>query len=333
MKIGYNGLFIPGPTNIPNQIRQAMSVPLEDIRAPDFADLTLPLFADLKKIFKTKNGQIFIFPSSGTGGWEAALQNTLSPGDKILSSSFGRFSVLWCRMCKDLGFDNTVIDVEWGRGVPIHEYERVLKNDKDKQIKAVLVCHNETTTGVKSDIGEVRRLLDQLDHPAMLYVDGISSIGSIEFDMDADGIDLAIAGSQKGFMMPTGLSIIAVSKKALEAIKTAKSSCSYFCFNDMINANKTGYFPYTPATTLLRGLRAAVDLLLEEGLENVFKRHHKLASGVRAAVKAWGMELCAQKPKWYSDTVSTIVMPQQYDANKVISNAYYRYHLSLGLGL
>ena len=326
-------LFIPGPTNIPERLRRATNIAMEDQRAPDFPKFSLPLFRDLKKIFKTETGQVFIFPASGTGGWESAITNTLSPGDKILASRFGQFSHLWVDLCRRHGMDVDCIDVDWGEGVPVETYAQRLEADKTHQIKAVLVCQNETATGVTSDVAAVRRVLDSLDHPAMLYVDGVSSIASIDFRMDEWGVDLAVSGSQKGFMLPTGLAILGVSQKALEARKSASCPRAFLDFEDMIRTNKDGYFPYTPAMTLVRGLRESVDMLLEEGLENVFARHHRLAEGVRRAVAAWGLTLCAKEAKWHSDTVSAICVPDGYDATQVISNAYENYQLSLGAGL
>ena len=330
---GFRGLAIPGPTNMPFQIRQAMDVPLEDHRAPDFPDFTLPLLNDLKKIFKTQTGQVLIFPGTGTGGWESAISNTLSPNVKVLASVFGQFSHLWVDLCQKFGLDVDVVDTEWGKGVPLDKYEQRLSADTNHQIKAVLVCQNETATGVTSDVAGVRQILDALDHPALLFVDGVSSIGSIDFRMEEWGVDVAVSGSQKGFMMPTGLSIVGVSKKAIEATLTSTLPKCFFDYRDMIKANVDGYFPYTPATTLLRGLRASIDLLLEEGLSNVFSRHNHLAVGVRKAVSAWGLENCAQGPEWYSDTVTAIVVPQEFDANDVIKAGYHKYGLSLGAGL
>jgi alanine-glyoxylate transaminase/serine-glyoxylate transaminase/serine-pyruvate transaminase len=330
---GQNALFIPGPTNIPERLRRAVDVAMEDQRAPDFPAFTLPLFEDLKQVFKTRTGQVFLFPASGTGGWEAAITNTLSPGDKVLASRFGQFSHLWIDLCQRHDLDVEAVDVEWGKGVPLEDYARILADDKTHAIKAVLACHNETATGVTSDIGGVRKILDDLGHPALLFVDGVSSIASIDFRMDEWGVDVAVSGSQKGFMLPTGLAIVAASQKALEARKSAKFHRCFFDFEDMIKTNKDGYFPYTPAMTLIRGLRASVDMLLEEGLENVFARHHRLAEGVRKAVAAWDLSLCATEPKWYSDTVSAICVPDGFDGNQVAKLAYQRYNLSLGLGL
>ena len=330
---GFKGLAVPGPSNMPFRIRQAMDVALEDHRAPDFPQFTQSLFGDLKKVFRTKSGQVFLFPSTGTGGWESAVANTLSPGDKVLASVFGQFSLLWVDLCQRFGLEVDVIDVEWGKGVPLEGYLQHLVADKEHKIKAVLVTHNETATGVTSDVAGVRKILNELNHPAMLFVDGVSSIASIDFRMDEWGVDVAVAGSQKGFMLPTGLAVVCVSQKALMAGERAKLPRCFFDYRDMIKANAQGYFPYTPAATLLRGLRAAVDMLLEEGLENVFSRHNRLASGVRAAVEAWGLRICAQGPEWFSDTVTTVFVPEGFDANDVIKTAYFRYDLSLGTGL
>jgi len=330
---GQTPIFIPGPTNIPHRIRQALDCPMEDQRAPDMPEFTLPLFRDVKKIFKSEKGQVFLFPSSGTGGWEASITNTLSPGDKVLASDFGQFSHLWIDLCQRHGLDVVAVDVEWGEGTPVEVYARHLEADKDHAIKAVLVCHNETATGVTSDVAAVRRVLDDLDHPALLFVDGISSIASIDFRMDEWGVDIAVSGSQKGFMLPGGLAIVCVSEKALAAAESATCPRCYFDFADMIRTNKDGFFPYTPPLHLFRGLRASVDMLLEEGLENVFARHHRLAEGVRQAVGGWGLSLCAKEAKWYSDTVSAVVVPEGFNANEVAKLAYLRYGLSLGLGL
>jgi alanine-glyoxylate transaminase/serine-glyoxylate transaminase/serine-pyruvate transaminase len=330
---GRNALFIPGPTNMPDAVRLAMDIPLEDQRAPDFPAFTLGLFQDLKKIFKTRAGQVFLFPASGTGGWEAAITNTLSPGDHVLAARIGQFSHLWIDLCQRHGLNTEVVDVEWGEGTPVERYAERLAADKAHEIKAVLVCHNETATGVTSDVAAIRKAMDAVGHPALLYVDGVSSVACIDFRMDEWGVDLAVSGSQKGFMLPTGLAIVAASPKALAAAKTARCARCFFDFADMIRTNKDGYFPYTPATTLLRGLRASIDLLLAEGLDTVFARHHRLAEGVRQAVSAWGLTLCARQPRWYSDTVSAIRVPEGRDGNEVVKQAYQRYNLSLGVGL
>ncbi len=331
--IGYKTLAVPGPTNMPFEIRQAMDVALEDHRAPDLPEFTLPLFQDLKKVFKTETGHIFVFPGSGTGGWESAISNTLNAGDKVLTASFGQFSSLWVKMCKTYGLDVVNCDVTWGEGVPLEDYRAILETDKNQLIKAVLVCHNETATGVTSDVQAVRRILDDLGHPALLFVDGVSSVGSLDFRMDEWKVDVIVSGSQKGFMLPTGLAIVGVSQKAMDAGKSASTPRDYFCYANMLQMNEQGYFPYTPPMTLLRGLRASIDMLTAEGLENVYKRHNRLASGVRAAVTAWGLENCAVDRKWYSDTVTAIRVPKSIDANNVIKTAYHSYGVSLGAGL
>jgi alanine-glyoxylate transaminase/serine-glyoxylate transaminase/serine-pyruvate transaminase len=331
--IGFKTLAVPGPTNMPFEVRRAMEVPLEDHRAPDFPEFTLPLLADLKTIFRTTSGRVFVFPGSGTGGWEAAISNTLSTGDRLLTSSFGQFSSLWVAMCREFGLDVVNCDVTWGEGVPLDQYHAALEADTAHQIKAVLVCHNETATGVTSDVGAVRRILDDLGHPALLFVDGVSSVGSLDFRMDEWGVDVAVSGSQKGFMMPTGLAIVGVSQKALDACAGSNLPSSYFNFHDMLKMNEQGYFPYTPAATLLRGLRASIDMLTDEGLSNVVARHHRLANGVRAAIDAWGLRNCAVAPKWHSDTVTAILVPDGHNANDVIQAAYHNYGVSLGGGL
>jgi len=333
MKTGFAHLFIPGPTNIPEDVRQAMNVPMQDMRAPDFGDLTKPLFAGLKRVFKTETGRIFMYPSSGTGAWEAAITNTLNPGDKVLMSRFGQFSHLWVDMAERLGLDVHVIDCEWGTGVPLDAYARVLEADRTHAIKAVFATQNETATGVTSDVAAVRRVLDAAGHPAMLFVDGVSSIGSIDFRMDEWGVDLAVAGSQKGFMLPAGLSMLGVSQRALEASKTATMKRCYFDFVDMMKVNDDGYFPYTPPTQLFHGLKASLARIEREGLENVFARHYRLAEGVRRAVDAWGLRLCAKGPEWQSDTVSAIMVPEGIDARNVISAGYAKYSISFGTGL
>ncbi len=330
---GRNFLFVPGPTNIPERIRRAMDVPLEDHRAGDFPAFVLPLLEDLKKIFQTRDGHVFIFAASGTGGWEAAITNTLSPGDKVLQARFGQFSHLWAELCRRLGMQVELVETPWGEGVPLDRYAEILAADSAHAIKMVLVTHNETATGVTSDLAGVRRVLDDLGHPALLAVDGVSAIGSIDFRMDEWGVDLAVSGSQKGLMLPTGLGLVGASRKALDATQRARCPRSYFDFGDMLRMNADGWFPYTPAVTLLHGLRASIDMLLEEGLPQVFARHARYAEAVRKAVAAWALELCARDPKWYSNTVSAVVVPQGIDAGAVVGNAYRRYNLSLGGGL
>lgn len=330
---GRNFLFVPGPTNVPDRVLRAMHRAMEDHRSSDFPALATPVLENLKKIFKSTSGQAFVFPSSGTGAWEAALSNTLSPGDKVLASRFGMFSHLWIDMAQRIGLQVEVIDAEWGQGAPIERYQEALAADKGHAIKAVLFTHNETATGVTSDVAPIRRALNETRHPALLMVDGVSSIGSIDFRMDEWGVDLAITGSQKGLMLPAGLGIVCASQKALALYDSAKLPRVFFDFGDMRKANTTGYFPYTPSLPLLYGLRESLAILMEEGLENVFARHHRLAEGTRQAISAWGLELCARAPEWHSDTVSAIMVPAGFNGAEVIDVAYRRYNLALGAGL
>jgi alanine-glyoxylate transaminase / serine-glyoxylate transaminase / serine-pyruvate transaminase len=332
-KPGRNFLFVPGPTNVPDRILRAMHIAIEDHRSSDFPKLTLPLFEDLKKIFKTREGQVVVYPSSGTGAWEAALTNTCSPGDKLLAARFGQFSSLWIELARRHGLEVIVQEEEWGTGVHPDKIEEALREDKNHEIRGVMVVHNETATGVTSDVAAVRRAMEAANHPALLYVDGVSSIASIDFRFDEWRVDLAITGSQKGLMLPTGLGIVCASQKALAAMKDAKCRRAYFEFGDHMKANATGYFPYTPALPLLHGLRESLAMLEEEGLENVFARHRHLAGGARAAVRAWGLKLCAKEPKWHSDTVSAIMVPHGFNGAEVIDRAYRRYNLALGAGL
>lgn len=330
---GRNFLFIPGPTNVPERIMNAMHVSQEDMRATDFPEFTLPLFEDLKKIFKTKTGRVFIYPASGTGGWEAAVSNTLSPGDKVLMSGFGHFSNLWIDLCQRHDLDVQALEVEWGKGVPVEQYAEILQADKNHEIKGVFATHNETATGVTSNIPAVRKVLDDAKHPALLYVDAVSSLASIDFRMDEWGVDLAVSGSQKGFMLPTGLAIVAASQKALEAMKTAKLPRTFFAFEDMMKVNDNGFFPYTPATMLMRGLREALNMLFEEGLDNVFARHNRMATAVRKAVDAWGLKTVAKGPEWYSDTVTGVYVPEGHDGNEMVRHAYRHYNLALSVSI
>src|SRR5438128_2874363 len=332
---GRNFLFVPGPTNVPERILRAMDRAMEDHRSSAFPELSTAAFRDVKRVFQTTTGQPFIFPATGTGGWEAALVNTLSPGDRLLAPRYGQFSHLWIDLAQRHGLRVDIIDVEWGEGAPAERIEEILRGDTQHEIKGVLIVHNETATGVTSDVGAVRRALDAAQHPALLYVDGVSSIGSIDFRMDEWNVDLAITGSQKGLMLPPGLGLVCASPKALAAREHAKCPRVFFDFGDMIKANATGYFPYTPSLPLLHGLRESLDIVAEQGLDNIFARHHRLAEGVRAAVRAWGggLKLCAKAPKWYSNTVSAIMVPEGTNAADVIDVAFRRYNLALGAGL
>ncbi|MEL6607545.1 MAG: aminotransferase class V-fold PLP-dependent enzyme [Pseudomonadota bacterium] len=331
--IGTRALFIPGPTNVPDAVRRAIDLPQQDMRAPDFASFTLPIFENLKKVFRTETGTPVVFPSSGTGLWEAALTNCLSPGDRVLVARFGQFSHLWVDMAERLGFEVECIDVEWGRGIPIEQIEEALSQDRGHAIKAVLATQNETATGVASDIGELRAAMDRAAHPALLMVDGVSAVGSLEHRFDDWRIDVTVSGSQKGFMLPAGLGIGCFSEKALTAAESAWSRRCYFDVRDMVAINQTGYFPYTPPTNLLAGLKVATDMLLDEGLDAVTARHHRLAGAVRAAVAGWGLQLCAQEARWHSDTVSAVMLPEGTDGGAFIRHAYFEYGISYGAGL
>lgn len=330
---GRNFLFIPGPTTIPRRIQNAMNVEQEDMRAMDLPEFTKPLYEDMKKVFKMKDGRVFIFPASGTGGWESAIANTLSPGDKVLMSGFGHFSNLWIDMNQRWGLDVQALEVEWGEGVPVEKYAEILAADKNHEIKAVFATQNETATGVASDIAGVRKALDACKHPALLFVDGVSSVASIDFRMAEWGVDVCVSGSQKGFMLPTGLGIVAVSDKALAAHADAKLPKTFFDWADQIKTNDLGFFPYTPPMNLLRGLRESLNMIMEEGLENVFARHNRMANAVRAAVSAWGMEPIAKEAKWYSDTVTAVKVPEGFDGNEVVRHAYKYYNLALSISL
>jgi alanine-glyoxylate transaminase/serine-glyoxylate transaminase/serine-pyruvate transaminase len=330
---GRNFLFVPGPTNVPDRIQRAMVVAMEDHRSSRFPELARPLFHGLKELFVCEEGEAFIFTATGTGAWEAALCNTLSPGDRVLAPRFGQFSHLWIDMMQRLGLEVQVIECEWGTGAPEDKIEQALRDDREHRIKGVMVVHNETTTGVTSDIAGVRRAMDEARHPALLYVDAVSSLASIELRFSDWRVDLCVAGSQKGLMMPAGLGIVCASPKALEASKKAQLKRVFFDFADMRRTNVDGYFPYTPSIPLLYGLRESLAMLAEEGLPAVHARHARLAAGVRAAVSAWNLALCCRARRWQSNTVSAIAVPQGIDAARVIDFAFRRYDLALGAGL
>lgn len=331
---GRNFLFVPGPTNLPDRIVRAMAVASDDHRSAKFPELSLACVNGLMPIFKTTRATPIIFPASGTGCWEAALTNCLSPGDRVLASRFGQFGHLWIDMAQRLGLDVEIIEAEWGDAAPVDRYAQALEADRQHKIKAVLVTHNETATGVTSDVPALRAAMDAAKHPALLMVDSVSALASIDFRMDEWAVDVCVSGSQKGLMMPAGLGVTCVSEKALEAGKTATSRRAYFSYEDMVKTTATGYFPYTPSVPLLYGLREAIAMLTEEGLEAVFARHHRLAEGVRAAVlDGWKLKLCARDPKAYSDTVSAVMVPEGIDGAKVIAHAFSRYNLALGAGL
>ncbi len=328
-----NPVFIPGPTNIPDRLRLAMQVQTQDHRAPDFVDTFAPVLEDTKRVFSTQTGQIVTFPASGTGGWEAAITNTLSPGDKVLVARYGVFSHRWIDLCQRHGLDVQVIDCPWGTGAPADLFQAALAKDTSHDIRAVLVTHNETATGVLSDIGAVRQAMDAANHPAMLFVDCVSSLASVPFEFDTWGVDIAVSGSQKGFMLATGMAILCVSDKAQEAMASAKLHRTFFDFRDMMAANASGGFPYTPPLQLIYGMRESLKMLFEEGLDNVYARHYRLAEGVRRATDAWGLKLVAQSPDLYSDTVSAIYVPDGFDSNALTDHAFNAYGVSFGIGL
>ncbi len=330
---GQNPIFIPGPTNIPDRLRYMMSIQTIDHRSSEFAELFLPVLEDMKKVFKTTDGQVLTYPSSGTGGWEAAIANTLSPGDKVLAARHGMFSHRWIDLCQRHGLQVEVIDCEWGTGAPADLFEEHLSKDSEQQIKAVLVTHNETATGVKSDVKAVREAMNASKHPAMLFVDCVSSLASMDFRMDEWGVDIAVTGSQKGLMLATGIALLGVSPKALEAYRSATCPRTFFDFKDMMSTNSSGGYPYTPPLQLLYGLKESLDMLFEEGLENVFNRHRRIAAGVREAIHAWGLKLCAKSPELYSDTVSAIWVPEGFDSNALTERLQSTYAVSFGIGL
>jgi alanine-glyoxylate transaminase / serine-glyoxylate transaminase / serine-pyruvate transaminase len=328
-----NPVFIPGPTNIPEELRRAIDYPTIDHRSSTFVDMLQPVLDGVKRVIKTQSGDTLVFPSTGTGAWEAAITNTLSPGDKILAARHGMFSQRWIDMCQRHGLEVEVIEAAWGLGAPAEDFAAALAADTKHTIRAVLVTHNETATGVRSDIGAVRRALDQSGHPAMLFVDGVSSIASMDFRMDEWGVDIAITGSQKGFMLPAGLAILAISPKAKSAIASATLPRCFFDFRDMLKTNAGGGYPYTPPVSLIRGLDRSIQMLESEGLHNVFARHFRIAEGVRKAVSAWGLTLCARDPRLYSDTVSAVVVPPGFDGSRIVTHAASRYGVAFGVGL
>lgn len=328
-----NPVFIPGPTNMPEELRKAVYMPTIDHRSPVFGEILHPALAGVKEVLKSKSAEVFVFPSTGTGGWETALTNTLSPGDTVLAARNGMFSHRWIDMCQRHGLDVQIVETAWGQGIPADRYEEILTADTSHKIKVVLATHNETATGVKSDIVAVRRALDAAGHPALLFVDGVSSIASMDFRMDEWGVDIAVTGSQKGFMLPAGLAIVGVSPKAMAAVETAQLSRTFFDIRDMAKGYANNAYPYTPPVGLLNGLKLATEMLLAEGLENVFARHHRIAEGVRAATRAWGLELCAQNPETYSETVSAIRTPDGFNATDIVTHADRKYGVAFGVGL
>ncbi len=328
-----NPIFIPGPTNIPERLRRAVDYPSIDHRSAAFAGILPPVLAGVKRILKTKDGEVVVFPSTGTGAWEAAVTNTLSPGDRVLAARHGMFSHRWIDLCRRHRLEVEVVEREWGTGAPADAFERILKADRAHAIKAVLVTHNETATGVRSDVAAVRRAIDAAGHPALLYVDGVSSIASMDFRMDEWGVDIAVTGSQKGFMLPPGLAILGLSRKAVDRCAAAECPRAFFDFRDMLAANASGGFPYTPPVNLLRGLKESITMLEEEGLCNVFARHFRIAEGVRKAVDAWGLRLCAHDRSLYSNTVSAVVVPAGANGTDIVNHAAGKYGVAFGVGL
>ncbi|MFN4155506.1 MAG: L-aspartate--glyoxylate aminotransferase BhcA [Paracoccaceae bacterium] len=328
-----NPVFIPGPTNIPEGIRKACDMPTLDHRSPAFARLFRPAVAGVRRVLKMDAGEVIILPSTGTGGWEAAIANTLSPGDTVLAARFGMFSHRWIDLCQRHGLTVQIIETPWGEGAPLGQIEAALKADIAGTIKAVLATHNETATGVRSDIAGIRHAMDAAGHSAMLFVDGVSSIASMPFEMSGWGVDIAVAGSQKGFMLPAGLAILGVSPKALAAIDSATLPRTFFDFRDMLKSYAAGGFPYTPPVGLIAGLARAIETLEDEGLEAVYARHHRLATGVRRAVAAWGMTPCAISPDLYSDTVTAVVVPEGCNGTELVKLAAGKYGVAFGVGL
>jgi alanine-glyoxylate transaminase/serine-glyoxylate transaminase/serine-pyruvate transaminase len=328
---GRHFLQIPGPTNVPDRVLRAMSRPTIDHRGPEFSRLTLEILEGLRGIFRT-TGNLVIFPSSGTGAWEAALVNTLSPGDKVLMFETGQFAAQWRKMAEKLGLDVEFVSGDWRHGVDPKVVEAKLTEDRGHLIKAVAFLHNETATGVASRVAEVRAAMDRAAHPALLFVDTISSLASIDFRHDEWGVDVTVGGSQKGLMLPPGLGFNAISEKALAASKSARLPKSYWEWEPMLTANKAGFFPFTPPTNMLYGLRESLQMLQDEGLDNVLARHARHAEATRRAVQAWGLEIVCLNPKEYSSSVTAILLPQGHNADEFRKLILDKFNMSLGAG-
>jgi alanine-glyoxylate transaminase / serine-glyoxylate transaminase / serine-pyruvate transaminase len=329
---GRHFLQIPGPTNVPDRVLRAIDQPVIDHRGPEFAKLAAEVLEGLRPIFQTR-GPVVIYPGSGTGAWEAAIVNTLSPGDRVLMFETGHFSHLWRQVAENFGVRVEYIPGNWRHGVLPAEIEAHLAGDKDHSFKAVIVVHSETSTGVTSRISEIRDAIDRARHPALLIVDAISSLGSIDFRQDEWGVDVTVAGSQKGLMLPPGLSFNAISEKALAANKTAKLPRSYWDWQQMLEPNRAGFFPFTPATNLLFGLREALHMLEEEGLPDVFRRHQRHGEATRAAVRAWGLEVLCEEPREYSNSLTAVLMPDGHNADNLRKIILGHFDMSLGAGL
>src|ERR1700749_1668467 len=329
---GRHFLQIPGPTNVPDRVLRAIDSPTIDHRGPAFGRIGMEVLGNLRAIFQT-SGPVVIYPASGTGAWEAALANTLSPGDSVLMCRTGWFATLWNEMAQRLDLQPIFIETDWRRGADVAAIGAALADDKADRIKAVCVVHNETSTGCTSRIDEVRRAMDAANHPALLMGDTISSLGSIDYRHDEWGVDVTVAGSQKGLMLPPGLSFNAISAKALAASKSAKLPRSYWDWQEMLSFNKNGFFPTTPATTLLYGLQEALKMLQEEGLPNVFRRHQRHGEATRIAVRAWGLEIVCEDPREYSSALTAVFLPEGHDADRLRSIILENFDMSLGAGL
>ncbi len=329
---GRHFLQIPGPTNVPDRVLRAMDQPVIDHRGPEFAELGLTILSGLREVFQTQ-GHVIVYPSSGTGAIEASLVNTLSPGDRVIIFETGQFSNIWRQIGERLGLEVDYVPGSWRRGASPHELEARLSADSRQTVKAVVVVHNETSTGVASRIPELRRVMNRLRHPALLLVDAISSLGSIEYRMDEWEVDVTVCGSQKGLMVPPGLGFNAISEKALAANKSAKLPRSYWDWQDMLKQNQAGFFPYTPATNLLFGLREALKMMNEEGFANIFRRHIRHGEATRAAVRAWGLEIVCEEPLEYSNSMTAIFTPEGHDADRLRKLILENFDMSLGAGL
>jgi len=327
--IGRHFLHIPGPTPLPDRVLRAMDTPVIDHRGPEFAKLAKRCLDGIKTIFKTTN-PVIIYTATGTGAWEGALVNTLSPGDRVLIVETGQFALLWKNMAAKYGLVPEGISTDWRIGADPAAIEAKLRDDKNHEIKAVCVLHNETATGCLSPVAEIRKAIDRAKHPALYFVDTISSLASADYRHDEWGVDVTIGGAQKGLMLPPGMSFNAVSDKALAASKTAKLPKSFWAWDEMIAMNKSGFFPYTPATQMLHGLATAIDMLHEEGLENVFVRHNLLAEATRRAVRAWGLEIICRDSKYYSPTVTGVLLPEGHNADAFRNLALERFNISYG---
>ncbi|MBV9346449.1 MAG: aminotransferase class V-fold PLP-dependent enzyme [Pseudolabrys sp.] len=327
--MGRHMLHIPGPTPVPDRILRAMDTPIIDHRGPEFSKLAKKCLEGIKTIFKTTN-PVVIYTATGTGAWEAALSNTLSPGDRVVMVETGQFGTLWKNMAEKLGLKAEFIPTDWRHGADPAAVEAKLKEDRNKEIKAICVLHNETSTGCLSPIAEIRKAIDKAGHPALLFVDTISSLASADYRHDEWGVDVTVGGSQKGLMLPPGMSFNALSDKALKANKTSKLPKSFFGWEEMLNMNKVGFFPYTPATQMLHGMVAAIDMLHEEGLDNVFARHNRLAEATRRAVNHWGLETVCKDPKYYSPTLTAVLLPEGHDADAFRAMALEQFNISFG---